>query len=340
MANATDARISVALPGHPKTKKLARRLGDAGPLHCIYLFLWTAANRSDGDLAGMSDEDIELAINWTGEDNAFVSAMTAVGFLDGEEGERRIHDWSEHNAWAAGADDRSQRAKFAALCRDYGRAVAINRMPEYAAGLPETTRKTSGGGLPDKANGSNGDSSASSGSSTGQVQDDLKDAGGSSPSPILTDTVSVTDTPPSQKDEPTVVGLSAADGDAAADDRATDGGNESQDLLGKVAKKNGPPPCPHLKIIDLYHEILPELTEVRVWEGSRESKLAARWKGDKERQSLDWWRDFFTSVRGMPWLMGERVGQDGRPFKCTLEWLVSPTNFAKVIEGNYLDMRR
>ena len=36
---ASDARISTALPSHPKTKKLLRRLGPAGPLSCIYLFL-------------------------------------------------------------------------------------------------------------------------------------------------------------------------------------------------------------------------------------------------------------------------------------------------------------
>ncbi len=145
-----------------------------------------------------------------------------------------------------------------------------------------------------------------------------------------------------EEDEATDVALPTADGDAAADADGEGGGDagEGEDLLGKVPKKVGTPPCPHLKIIDLYHEVLPELTEVRVWEGERERKLAARWKGDKARQNLDWWRSFFESVRGMPFLMGERTGRDGRAFTCTLEWLVSPKNFAKVIEGNYVDLRR
>lgn len=89
-----DARISTAFPSHPKTKKLARRLGPAGPLACMYLFLWAAANRSDGDLAGMSDEDIELAVDWDGDDGVFVSEMVAVGFLDGDQHSRAIHDLS------------------------------------------------------------------------------------------------------------------------------------------------------------------------------------------------------------------------------------------------------
>ena len=129
---ATDARISTALPSHHKTKKLSRRLGAAGPLGCIYLFLWVATHRSDGDLTGMTDEDIELAIDWTGDDGAFVAAMMDVGFLDGEPGARRVHDWAEHNPWAAGAEARSEKSRWAALCKQHGRAEAARQMPEYA----------------------------------------------------------------------------------------------------------------------------------------------------------------------------------------------------------------
>ena len=129
---ASDARISVGLPGHPKTKKLMRRLGAAGPLGCIYLFIWAASNRSDGNLSGMTDEDIELAVDWAGDDGVFVAAMVEVGFLDGEECGRSIHDWAEHNPWAAGTADRAEASKWAALCKRYGRDGAAERMPEYA----------------------------------------------------------------------------------------------------------------------------------------------------------------------------------------------------------------
>lgn len=47
---ATDARIAVGLPTHPKTKKLLRRLGPAGGWGLVCLIVWVAANRSDGDL--------------------------------------------------------------------------------------------------------------------------------------------------------------------------------------------------------------------------------------------------------------------------------------------------
>lgn len=128
----SDARLNTGLAGHHKTKKLLRRLGPAGPWGLVCLFLWTAANRSDGDLSGMSVEDIELAADWTGEPEALVMALSEVGFLDGGPGDFRIHDWAEHNPWAAGAEDRAEASRWAALCKRYGRAGAADRMPEYA----------------------------------------------------------------------------------------------------------------------------------------------------------------------------------------------------------------
>jgi hypothetical protein len=98
----------------------------------------------------------------------------------------------------------------------------------------------------------------------------------------------------------------------------------------------GPPRCPHQEIIALYHEVLPELRKVRVWDANREKLLRARWKSEQKRQSLDWWRGFFEYVRGCPFLMGLVDGCEGKaPFQADLEWLVRPTNFNKVIEGKY-----
>ena len=129
----SDARISVSLPTHPKTKKLKRRLGAEGVLSLVYLFLWASQNKPSGDLSGMSDEDIELAVDWDGDIGLFVSTLSEVGFIDGDEFEREIHDWAEHNPWASGAEMRADRARFAALCKQHGRKKAAEIMPEYAA---------------------------------------------------------------------------------------------------------------------------------------------------------------------------------------------------------------
>lgn len=125
-----------------------------------------------------------------------------------------------------------------------------------------------------------------------------------------------------------VVASAADDGQAPC---AVDGVNPK--------KSNPPPACPHQDIIDLYHEILPELPRVKVWDKQRQGFLRARWREDAKRQNLDWWRRFFTAVRTSPWLMGQVPGREGRVFVCTLEWLIRPTNFRKVIEGYYADRR-
>lgn len=112
-----DARIATGLPAHPKTRKLLRRLGPAGGWSLVCLFLWTASNRPSGDLAGLSDEDIELAADWSGDSGTFVSVLREVRFLDGQDGSYGVHDWAIHNPWAAAYDKRRESAMHAARMR-------------------------------------------------------------------------------------------------------------------------------------------------------------------------------------------------------------------------------
>lgn len=122
---AEDARISTALPSHPKTRKLYKRLGGDGCWALICLFLWVAGNRSDGDLRGLTEEDIELAADWRGEAGTFIAALREVGFLDGEPGSFTVHDWAEHNPWAATRGKRVECAKRAAAVRWEQREDAV-----------------------------------------------------------------------------------------------------------------------------------------------------------------------------------------------------------------------
>lgn len=107
------------------------------------------------------------------------------------------------------------------------------------------------------------------------------------------------------------------------------------------------PDCPHEEIIALYHEVLPSNPQVREWNATRRSYLRSRWR-EKARPNgvtqgyttvdggLAWWREFFAYVAESPFLTGRTNGRDGRPpFVADLEWLVKPSNFAKVIEGKY-----
>lgn len=161
-----DARIAVGLPAHPKTKKLIKRLGQASAWNLVCLILWAAQNRSDGNLTGMSEEDIELASDWSGEDGAFVEALTAVRFLDCVDGGYTLHDWIDHNPWAAGADARSAKARWNAAKRHHGIAEADRLVPEYAAVRNAASNATS--------------------KDAAQTQDDSSNAPSPSPSPIPT----------------------------------------------------------------------------------------------------------------------------------------------------------
>ena len=94
-------------------------------------------------------------------------------------------------------------------------------------------------------------------------------------------------------------------------------------------------PCPHQEIVALYHELLPANPRIKVWDSARAAALRTRWREDEKRQSLDYWRRFFTHVAASDFLTGKREGGGGRPFLPGLEWMVKAANFAKIIEGRY-----
>jgi len=103
------------------------------------------------------------------------------------------------------------------------------------------------------------------------------------------------------------------------------------------------PPCPHSEIINIYHEVLPELPRVVSWNKTREGYLKQRWRQmfvefeckDTE-DGLDWFRnDFFVFVKGSKFLTGKVVSKDRKPFLADLEWMIKPANFTKIIERKY-----
>lgn len=104
------------------------------------------------------------------------------------------------------------------------------------------------------------------------------------------------------------------------------------------------PPCPHQQILSLYHELLPELPRMKVWDGARQQNLTARWRerwkaGHYATQAdgLAYWRRMFEYIgRKCDWLMGRSENYGGRkPFQASLDWIVRPQNFAKIIERKY-----
>ena len=106
--------------------------------------------------------------------------------------------------------------------------------------------------------------------------------------------------------------------------------------------KTATPSCPHQEILDLYHAELPMLPPIRIWNDQRQGLLRARWRENPKHQSLEFWRRLFVYVRERcPFLIGQvNPTGDRKAFNADLEWIIRPTNFAKIIEGRYEDKSR
>ncbi|WP_092435020.1 replication protein [Geopseudomonas sagittaria] len=103
-----------------------------------------------------------------------------------------------------------------------------------------------------------------------------------------------------------------------------------------VRQKSQMPACPHQAIVDLYHEVLPELPGVAILNDTRKRHLQSRWRESAVHRDLDFWRDYFATVKTSAFLMGKVQGRMGaKPFRATFDWLIAPSNFVKVVEGNY-----
>ena len=98
--------------------------------------------------------------------------------------------------------------------------------------------------------------------------------------------------------------------------------------------------CPHEKIIAAYHEILPQCPVVRRWGDDSKKSLRARWREDKSRQSVEWWRGFFSEVASSDFLTGKVNGSGRSPFFASLGWLVKRANIEKVLNGNFTNTGR
>ena len=114
---------------------------------------------------------------------------------------------------------------------------------------------------------------------------------------------------------------------------------------GEPEAKDGLPVCQHKAVMDLYHQHLPTLRRVEVWNETRKGYLKQRWRevaidiGQSrpatQEAVLEWWAGFFQHINKSKFLTGKVNSKDGRAFVADLEWIIKPSNFAKIIEGKY-----
>lgn len=116
-------------------------------------------------------------------------------------------------------------------------------------------------------------------------------------------------------------------------------------LVGDSKEPQEPPDCPHIEVLALWAEVLPQLPQhiASQWKGARAEHLRVRWRETAvekhwtcKADGLAYLRKLFAYIGKSQFLTGRAkpVG-DKRPFVLELEWLVLPGNWAKVIEGKY-----
>lgn len=111
-----DIRLSVSFFHHPKTIKLHSLLGSEGVISLLRLWCYAGQWKHSGDLSSMSDEEIECAALFVGNSGMFVKVLRDVRFIDSN---NCLHDWREHNPWAAGSEKRSDMARFSRLAHTH-----------------------------------------------------------------------------------------------------------------------------------------------------------------------------------------------------------------------------
>jgi hypothetical protein len=106
-----DIRLATGFFTHPKTVKLKKRCGLEGVFALQCLWMWSANNRPDGNLAGFDAEDIEIAATWEGAGGLFYQTLVDLKWLDVDGEEKTLHDWIENNPWVADSGNRSDKGR-------------------------------------------------------------------------------------------------------------------------------------------------------------------------------------------------------------------------------------
>ena len=123
---------------------------------------------------------------------------------------------------------------------------------------------------------------------------------------------------------------------------------EEQSPERHIPAKPSIPECPHLEILSLWEEVLPALPKhlPQQWKGTRQAHLRARWREKAAEkgwrtcdEGLAYFRRVFELISESAFLTGRTASSDPsrRPFQATLEWVVCPLNWAKVLEQRYND---
>lgn len=111
-----------------------------------------------------------------------------------------------------------------------------------------------------------------------------------------------------------------------------------QDASKGIVKTPSKKACPYAEILNLFHEKLDVLPRVLKLNPKRKRYIKQLWNDDLDEMAK--WVRFFEHVGRCDFLIGKSHPQNNRkPFIATLEWITNPSNFIKIAEGNYDNVR-
>lgn len=136
MANGRDdIRVAIGLPRHVKTRRLIQALGYEGFYRLVVLWTYAAENHPDGVFP--SEEDIEIAAEWSGEPGRLRTALVSFGWLEPDA--RTLHDWIEEQPYVAERHSRIEASRIA------GRASVEARRAKNGTAQPQGRWKSLNG---------------------------------------------------------------------------------------------------------------------------------------------------------------------------------------------------
>ena len=300
MAN-TDIRISIGFWDHPKTVKLERRVGLEGVKALLMLWQWVAQYEPIGYLYGMDEEGLEIAARWQGESGKLAKTLLELKFIDPlpDDPGYSIHDWKIHNSWASDAQSREDKARFSSLKRwneEEYKALKAKGIDEISKADFERLKKRKRKEPEPKPEMPN--NATAMGTHMGAHALGNAPSPSPSPSPI-----------PSLK---------------------TDQKQDHPFSPSKTAEKVAFPVL-FKELQDTWNNIMPSRGKpaVKSITEQRKPKIRRLWKDtpDADFRLIESWKSFFEYCAQSEFLLS------GTWF--TFDWVINPTNFQKIIEGNY-----
>lgn len=91
--------------------------------------------------------------------------------------------------------------------------------------------------------------------------------------------------------------------------------------------------APYQAIVDLYHQLLPELPKVYKLNDIRRRHIQNLWTD--ELDDLASWENYFKHIRRADFLLGKCPMRDGSRFLASFDFIIHPAKFIKIAEEQY-----